>query len=722
MSEDDARCPVCSEARGAPRGSGIRFATGEIIDDRYEVVGHISEGGMGELYKVRHLHLHDIRAIKILRPGRLGDEAARQRFLREARIAASIKHPNVALLHDFAMLPDKSWYMVEEFIEGTTLARSIRSGRRFSLNEIVEIAKQILLGLGAIHDCGIVHRDISPDNVMLADSPDGAIRVKIIDLGIARPIEATEAQAITSAGLFIGKPRYASPEQMRLLEDDDAPIDHRTDLYSLGVVLYEIVSGKVSADSSTPFNLLMMQLAGEPFAIDRTVADLMPPDLERFITTLLQARREARFQSTVEALRAVARIKVGAPTLNQNAMPEADEGFSPSGRSPTSRRSQTAEVPVEQLKRLIEQDRPDNTLEPAIPPRDHGPRDVVEESSDDDFDDSRKTTLLQTAVPEPLPPAPPLDTSQADPPPVGDDEPEPVAFVPEISREPAPPEEIAASQPRADAEIDALAPLATKRRSHNPLVWFAAGIAFVAFVVVGGYLFYRWLDARFGERGESPAPIPAAAPATENAPSASGRADAAGSVGADGATPRQVPPEPAPAEIAPVAAAPVPSASTRDEPPPARLPESTRAAVARRPTNAPAASIEPADPDASAAPEVVAEPAVEATATADDVREGDLVAQGPGVVAPTVLRAIEPIYPPLSANMGREGTVMFSVLVAPDGTVEVVKLIVSSGSAPLDRSAEDAARRTVFTPATRNGVKVRMWKTLRFEFRKTRGF
>jgi TonB family protein len=718
-----------------------------VIDNRYEVLHRIPGGGMGELYKVRHLHLHDVRAIKILRSDQTGDRNYRERFLREARIAASIKHPNVALLHDFATLPDKSFYMVEEFIDGATLARSLREGRRFSLNEIVDMAQQVLLGLGAIHDKGIIHRDISPDNIMLADSADGGIRVKIIDLGIARSIDPSDAHSLTSAGLFIGKPHYASPEQMRLLEDD-APIDHRTDLYSLGVVLYEVVSGKVPFEASTPFEYLMKQLSGDLAAVDRSVADLVPPDLEKFIVKLLRANRQERFQSTVEALLALSKIRVGQATIQDVPVDSADAAYPVS--PPTKKRRQTAEVPIEQLRKLIEQDRPDGVHEPVITsPPDQEPD--VPPTQVEEMDDSQKITVMQTAaVPIAGEPGVADDETERTPLPARDDEDsEPVAFVPEP---------VESGVPRQDDSIadehDTPVEPATRTRvarpssGSNPMVWFAAGIIFVAVVSIGGYLLYRWLDSRFGQtpiRDTTPVasePVTSTIAVDDEVVPTSTTEDTATATETAGARPatevgRQSdvtevePPPVAPKPAAPQSSKPAParpapatSTSTKEPPSPARTSESEvesedEQAVTPS-TPAEAGNVE----EPSAGPEA-ASPAnapVVLPGSTDDVREGDLVAPGPGVVGPEVTKAVEPIYPPLSSNMGSEGIAMFSVLVGPEGKVEVLKLIVSTGSEPLDESAEDAAWQTEFRPATKNGIKVRMWKTLRFQFKKTRGF
>ena len=185
-----------------------RFNAGETIDGRYEVIQMLASGGMGELYKVRHVHLGDFRVVKVLKSRLLSDDTTKQRFLREAKLAASIKNPYLASLFDFSSLADGSYYMVMEYIAGVTLAERIRAGEHFELPFILRVGEQVLSGLSALHHAGIIHRDISPDNLMLTEI-NGATSIKIIDLGIAKPAEGGEG--LTSDGFFVGKLHYASP-------------------------------------------------------------------------------------------------------------------------------------------------------------------------------------------------------------------------------------------------------------------------------------------------------------------------------------------------------------------------------------------------------------------------------------------------------------------------------------------------------------------------------
>ncbi|MGK2856486.1 MAG: TonB family protein [Thermoanaerobaculia bacterium] len=279
--------------------SRTRFQIGDVIDGRYEVVAILPTGGMGELYKVRHVHLGDFRVVKIRKPSAREDDTGTKRFIREARLAASINHPNLASLFDFAQLEDGSFYMVNEYVDGMTVAEHIRAGGRFEIAQVLRIAEQALLALEAIHAGGIVHRDVASDNVMLTQNASGETVVKLIDLGIAK---ALDGEGLTSTGFFVGKARYASPEQVNTQDPD--PIDQRSDLYSLGIVLYEMVSGDVPFAGSTPAASVIKRLTTEITQVPpRDASIVMDPNVEGIILRLLRRDRDERFPSATDAIR-----------------------------------------------------------------------------------------------------------------------------------------------------------------------------------------------------------------------------------------------------------------------------------------------------------------------------------------------------------------------------------------------------------------------------------
>ncbi|HEY1434388.1 MAG TPA: protein kinase, partial [Thermoanaerobaculia bacterium] len=257
MAPLDRRCPRCAaplaaEDRfcGACGLSASRLLPGEVLDGKYEILEKIGEGGMGEVYRVRHLHLDEIRIIKVTKPDVTADGAPARRFQEEARLATLVRHPSVAALYDFSRQADGSYYMVWEYIDGLTLETWLRRHGKLAPAGALEVARQVLAGLSEIHAQGIVHRDISPDNIMLRELPGGRLQAKVIDLGIAKRV-AAESLQMTSTGLFLGKLKYCSPEQAGALSPEEG-LDARTDVYSFGVVLYEMLSGKAPFESSTP--------------------------------------------------------------------------------------------------------------------------------------------------------------------------------------------------------------------------------------------------------------------------------------------------------------------------------------------------------------------------------------------------------------------------------------------------------------------------------------
>ncbi|MDQ3281053.1 MAG: serine/threonine protein kinase [Acidobacteriota bacterium] len=251
-------CPFCGEAIT----EFLRRHLETPIDGKYQILSRLGVGGMGEVYKVLHVHLNAIRVIKLMRSNIASDPGAHERFLREARLATKIQHPNVAALFDFSTIDDGSHYMVWEYIEGINLHELIDLRGPLSPRYAAKVAAQALLGLDAIHRAGIVHRDVSPENLMIARDADSAEeRVKIIDLGIAKSLGAEDDK--TKTGMFVGKWKYCSPEHLGMLPPGER-IDGRADIYSFGIVLYEMLTGVPPFQADTPHAYLMMHSQQRP--------------------------------------------------------------------------------------------------------------------------------------------------------------------------------------------------------------------------------------------------------------------------------------------------------------------------------------------------------------------------------------------------------------------------------------------------------------------------
>jgi serine/threonine protein kinase len=278
---------------------------GTVLDGKYEILLRIGAGGMGEVFKARHLHLDAFRCIKVMKQELLADDTFRSRFLREARLATQIHHPNIAVVHDF-FVGEGGNYMVTEFIEGRTLRQWSGQNGPFPLALAADVASQVLAGLDHIHRRGLLHRDISPDNVMLSFDPDDRCIAKIIDLGIAKDLASSAPADTTQVGVLIGNPKYMSPEQLGLLNDGEQ-IDGRTDLYSLGVVLYEMLLGIPPFVSDSPHGYIVKHLTHPPRRFNDAKPHLSLPDtIESVIFRMLEKDRSNRYANARELAAALA--------------------------------------------------------------------------------------------------------------------------------------------------------------------------------------------------------------------------------------------------------------------------------------------------------------------------------------------------------------------------------------------------------------------------------
>jgi serine/threonine protein kinase len=292
-------CPFCGE----PITDFLRRYLDTPIDGKYKILSCLGVGGMGEVYKVLHVHLNVIRVVKLMRSKIADDPGAHERFLREARLATRIHHPNVATLFDFSTLEDESRYMVWEYIEGTNLHELIHQRGPLSPRQAAKLAAQTLHGLDAIHRAGIVHRDVSPENIMIAHDDDGE-HVKIIDLGIAKQW-GDEGGGQTQTGMFVGKWKYCSPEHLGMLKKGER-IDGRADLYSFGIVLYEMLTGVTPFQATTPHGFLLMHASERPPALrEMNPTVTASPELEAIIFRAMEKNRDDRFRTARDFAQAI---------------------------------------------------------------------------------------------------------------------------------------------------------------------------------------------------------------------------------------------------------------------------------------------------------------------------------------------------------------------------------------------------------------------------------
>ena len=223
-----------------PEQAVERFEHYELVKGEDGTPVELGRGAMGVTYKAVHVDLHCPVTLKVISERYLGDESARLRFLREARAAASVRHPNVASVFHLGRTGQNYFYAME-FVEGETLENLIRRSGRLDVKLALEIVTQVAAGLVAVHKQNLVHRDIKPSNIMVSLEGEGIGTVKIIDLGLAKTVAKSHSEAaISMPGVFAGTPEFASPEQFAGVR-----VDIRSDLYSLGVVLWEMVTGHV---------------------------------------------------------------------------------------------------------------------------------------------------------------------------------------------------------------------------------------------------------------------------------------------------------------------------------------------------------------------------------------------------------------------------------------------------------------------------------------------
>jgi serine/threonine-protein kinase len=323
ISRDFRACPHCGE----PVTDFLRRYSEEPVDGKYRLIERLGAGGMGDVYKVEHTFLGSLRVIKVIRPQISSSLDAHERFLREARLATRVQHPNVATLHDFSALPDGSHYMVWEYIEGENIAQLLRRRGSLPPRVAVRLAIEALHGLEAIHRAGIVHRDISPENIMVTRESDGRERVRIIDLGVAKIEGGDAADGNTKTGIFVGKLRYASPEHLGFLSAEQR-IDGRADVYSLAIVLYEMLTGRPPFEATSPHQYILHHSTEAQFQPLPLPLDLPGREvLQTILGRALAHDRDQRFTSARDFAGALEEVARTLPDSNDTATIE--EAFDP---------------------------------------------------------------------------------------------------------------------------------------------------------------------------------------------------------------------------------------------------------------------------------------------------------------------------------------------------------------------------------------------------------
>ena len=303
----DRFCPKCvkkipGELENCPE-CGVRLIasmdgdlSGSVLDERYDVIESLGKGGMGVVYKARQRIIDRCVALKVLRRELVQDESSVKRFLVEAKAVASLRSPHTITLYDFGISREGLLYFTMELLEGRALTKIIRTEAPLDPERAVGLVLQVCDSLKEAHGKGILHRDLKPDNIYVLPGEGGKEHVKVLDFGIAKMLNEGKEGSITATGMICGTPMYLSPEQATGLS-----LDGRSDMYSLGIILYEMLAGSPPFEDATPMGILLKQVNQEPAPVSvRNPNVQVPLAIDRFIMRVLSKRPEDR-PDTIDA-------------------------------------------------------------------------------------------------------------------------------------------------------------------------------------------------------------------------------------------------------------------------------------------------------------------------------------------------------------------------------------------------------------------------------------
>jgi eukaryotic-like serine/threonine-protein kinase len=320
---------------------------GLVLRDKYEILERLGSGGMGTVYKARHMAFGEIRAIKVIDSHLIVDDELLARFRGEAVLARKLIHPNVVRVEDLDCTEDGRPFIVMEYVAGRTLRDVLRKEPGLAQARAVDIVAQACSALVAAHALGILHRDMKPENMMLVPQPEGGELVKILDFGLAKVLEGFQGagqQVSTQNGMVVGTPQYISPEQAAPAQGLE--LDERSDLYSLGVVLYELLTGHPPFVADTPIGMVLHHLQTLPEPPHEAHPERgISPALSALVMKALEKDREARFASADEMRQALLAL---APELPTSPVVVAGTGGAPPAETSvrTPRRASATPTPA----------------------------------------------------------------------------------------------------------------------------------------------------------------------------------------------------------------------------------------------------------------------------------------------------------------------------------------------------------------------------------------
>jgi serine/threonine protein kinase len=331
-----------------PKGSTDPLV-GRVLADRYHILKKLGEGGMGRVYLCEHVKMNRQCAIKVMSAQLVNDSESAMRFSREASNAARIIHPNVAAVFDYGE-SDGLVYIVMEYVDGESLSTLLEQDSSLPPHRALDIARQVADGLAAAHELGIVHRDLKPDNIIVGTSRSGREVAKVVDFGIAKAVQEGPQEALTRTGLVIGTPEYMSPEQ--LLGD---PVDERADVYSLGCILYQMLTGTPTFHAATREQMITRRLTEDPPHL-RVVVPELPESLDQTVYQMLARTPGNRIATAAEVRERLAPSAAlgeqwdptfkptprSAPTIQMNAVGTTEKFAVSAGRTRNVRRVRSA--------------------------------------------------------------------------------------------------------------------------------------------------------------------------------------------------------------------------------------------------------------------------------------------------------------------------------------------------------------------------------------------
>ncbi len=334
-------CPTCESSYpdsyavcpqdGTPLIDVTAWSTGTLVRGKYRIISKVGQGGMGAVYKALHVAFDEMRALKVISRELMSDELFVKRFKHEAVITRKLQHPNAVRVDDIDEAEDGRPFIVMEYIEGQSLKQLIQSHGALPVPRVCSIVKQVALALEAAHGLGLVHRDIKPDNIVLVETAAGE-EAKVLDFGIAKLKESradgSGGMTLTGTGVVIGTPQYMSPEQAMGKRGDE--LDGRSDLYSLGVVMYQMLTGDLPFKADTTMEMLLAHLQKPPTPIHIMRPELQfPQSITALVMRTLEKDRDLRPPSARGLIEEIEKAESGPEPLGKTRVVRPTSVYSP---------------------------------------------------------------------------------------------------------------------------------------------------------------------------------------------------------------------------------------------------------------------------------------------------------------------------------------------------------------------------------------------------------